>query len=223
MTRPVLLNPLRPPMKSKDGTTSVPRMMTTGVSAILALGLVLALTGPEGPTQPDDALAPTSERLISTNVVDVTAPSGLADVPESCPVTVPGDDAFTPASKAPDDPPSVYEVVWYGTPELWTMIDRQREINSKRWLQGDKSFWWSENYTSGEPAEVAVTAVHLNGSAPTVKDGAAAGSGFNPFMLATTHRSVTMVSVELPDPGCWELTAEFEGASLSYVIWVSDV
>jgi len=223
MTRPVLLKPLRPPMKSKHGTTSVPRMMTTGVGAILALGLVLALTGPEGPTQPDDVLAQTSERLISTNLVDVTAPSGLADVPKSCPVTVPGDDAFTPTSKAPDDSPSVYEVVWYGTPELWTMIDRRGEINSKRWLQGDTTFWWSEDYSSGEPAVVTVTAEHLNGSAETVKDGAAAGSGFNPFMLAPTHESVTLVGVELPEPGCWELTAEFEGASLSYVIWVSDV
>jgi hypothetical protein len=208
-------------MRARKRKTNLPRMMATGVAALLALGLVLALTRPGEPTQPDDAIAPTSEQLISTNLED-TVPSGLADVPKSCPVTVPGDDAFTPLSEAPEGPPSVYEVVWYGTPELWTMIDRQGEINSKRWLEGDRTFWWSENYSPSEPAEVTVTAEHLNGSAPTLKYGAVVGSGFNPFMLAPTHESVTMVGVGLPESGCWELKAEYRGASLSYVVWVSD-
>jgi hypothetical protein len=209
-------------MRLKDRTTSIPRMMAAGASAFLVLGLVLSLTQREDTTQADDALAPTSKRLISKNIVEDTAPSGLEDVPKSCPMTVPGDDAFTPASKAPDDPPSVYEFVWYGTPDLWTMINRKGEINSKRWLQGDRTFWWSENYSPGDPAEFTVTAERLDGSAPTVQSGAAAGSGFNPFMLAPTHESVTVVWVELPDPGCWRLTAEYKGASLSYVVWVSD-
>lgn len=61
-----------------------------------------------------------------------TPPAELEEVPEWCPVTVPGAIAFTPLSEAPEGPPSVYDEVWYGTPELWTMINPQGEINSKR-------------------------------------------------------------------------------------------
>ncbi len=135
---------------------------------------------------------------------------------------MPGDNAFTPASEAPEDPPTVYDVVWFGTPELWTKVNPQGEINSKRWLHGDRTFWWSESYSPADPGEFAVTAEHLNGSAPTVEVSKPGGSGFNPFMLAPTHESVTMVGVELPEPGCWELTAVYKGATLSYVVWVSD-
>jgi hypothetical protein len=151
----------------------------------------------------------------------------LAGVPESCPVTVPGDNAFTPASEAPEGPPSVYEVIWFGTPELWTMVNPQGAV--WRGLPvgpdgdvGEKTFWWSENYSPADPGEFTVTAEHLNGSAPTIKGAKPGGSGFNPFMLAPTHESVTVVGVELPEPGCWELTAVYKGATLSYVVWVSD-
>lgn len=148
--------------------------------------------------------------------------AALAGVPESCPVTVPGDNAFTPASEAPEDPPTVYEVVWSGTPQLWTMVNPRGETSGKRWLHGEKTFWWSENYSPADPGEITVTAEHLNRSAPTIKGSKPGGSGFNPFMLAPTHESVTVVGVELPEPGCWELTAEYKGASLSYVVWVSN-
>ena len=52
--------------------------------------------------------------------------------------------------------------------------------------------------------------------------GEPAGSGHHPFMLQSKHKSVTVVGVDLPEPGCWELTAEYKGATLSYVLWVND-
>lgn len=146
----------------------------------------------------------------------------IEGVPDWCPVTVPGVVAFTPLSEAPEGPPSVYDEVWYGSPDLWTMIDPRGEVNSKRWLGGDRTFWWSENYSPEDPREINVTAEQVNGSAPTVHMSAPAGSGFNPFMLQPTHESVTMIGVELPEPGCWELTAEYKGSTLSYVIWTND-
>lgn len=142
--------------------------------------------------------------------------------PEWCPVTVLGGIAFTPLSEAPEGPPSVYDEVWYGTPQLWTMINPQGEVNSKRWLDGDTTFWWSENYSPEDPGEITVTAQHLDGTAPTVQVSEQAGSGFNPFMLMSTDESVTMIGIELPEPGCWELTAEYKGSTLSYVIWTDD-
>lgn len=151
-----------------------------------------------------------------------TTPGVLEDVPESCPVTVPGIIAFDQLSEAPEGPPSVYDEVWYGTPQLWTLINPEGEVNSKRWLDGDRTFWWSENYSPEEPGEITVTAEQLNGSAPTVEVREPAGSGFSPFMLMPTYESVTMIGIALPEPGCWELTAGYKGSTLSYVIWTDD-
>jgi hypothetical protein len=155
-----------------------------------------------------------------------TAPSveeavlGLEDpVPESCPLTVPGEDAFTPASEGPDyELPWTYEAVWYGTPELWTMIDLEGEIGSKHiWRRGNKTIWWSANYSPGDPAEITVTAEHLDGKAPRVEVGGPGGGGSHPFW-----GDFMLVGLKLPEPGCWEIAARYKGATLDYVVWVDN-
>lgn len=153
---------------------------------------------------------------------DLDTTGALEAVPEWCPVTVPGDFAFSPLSQAPEGPPSVYDEVWYGSPQLWTMINPRGEVNSKRWLGGDRTFWWSESYSPDDPGQITVTAEQLEGTAASVQVSESAGTGFNPFMLTPTHQSVTHIWIELPEPGCWELTAEYKGASLSYVIWTEN-
>jgi hypothetical protein len=182
---------------------------------------------PNAPSSSSSRADVSNSTSTTTTPLENTVSTALAGVPESCPVTVPGDNAFTPASEAPEGPPTVYEDVWYGTPQHWTMVNPQGAV----WKGlpvgpdgdvGEKTFRWSENYSAADPGEFTVTAEHLNGSAPTIKGSKPGGSGFNPFMLAPTHESVTMVGVELPEPGCWELTAVYKGATLSYVVWVSD-
>ncbi|MBA3360208.1 MAG: hypothetical protein H0T94_01825 [Acidimicrobiia bacterium] len=187
----------------------------------LAILLMAACTAEPDATALSDTTTTTRVHA-STTLAEDGVPAALAGAPEACPLTAPGRNAFTPASEAPDDPPDVYDEVWYGTPALWTMIDPEGEINSKRWLSGDKTFWWSENYSPGDPGVITVTAQHLNGSALTVEASKPAGSGFNPFMLAPTHESVTVVVVVLPESGCWELTADYKGAVISYVVWVDN-
>ncbi len=55
----------------------------------------------------------------------------------------------------------------------------------------------------------------LSGSAPTVEVGGPGGGGFTPFL-----RNFILVGVELPEPGCWEVTASYQGAELTYVVQV---
>ncbi|MGH8871367.1 MAG: hypothetical protein ACRDWS_05275 [Acidimicrobiia bacterium] len=97
------------------------------------------------------------------------------------------------------------------------MINPEGEAGGKRWLEGEKTFWWSENYSPGDPAEITVTAEHLDGSAPTVEVGGPGGGGFNPSI-----GNFMLVGLELPQPGCWDLTARYKSATLSYVVWVVD-
>lgn len=153
-----------------------------------------------------------------------TSPT-LTGVPASCPVTVPGENAFTPASESPEDPPEVYEDVWFGTPDLWTLVNPAGEVWSD--LPGaadgtmtEQTFWWSENYTPDDPGEVTVTAEQLDGTAHRVEASETAGSGFDPFMTQAMH--VTVVGLDLPDSGCWQVTANYKGATVSYVVWVDE-
>jgi hypothetical protein len=31
-----------------------------------------------------------------------------------------------------------------------------------------------------------------------------------------------LVGVEIPEPGCWRVTADYRNASLSYVVWIAN-
>lgn len=137
------------------------------------------------------------------------------EVPASCPVTIPGTDGFVPSVDAPDPLPDLYDAVWYGTPQLWTMINPNGAIDDHTWLAGDKTFWWSKDFDEVEP-DITITGRHLSGSAPTVTFGGPGTNGYHP-----TLGHFMLVGVQLPEPGCWELTAEYKGASLSYVLWFS--
>lgn len=136
-----------------------------------------------------------------------------------CPVTVP-ETLFTPPAPYTSDPVDD-GMIWYGTPELWTMIRSYGQVVDPSWVSpGAKTFWWSENFPGGAiegSPNITVTTEHLDGLAPTVKSGGPGTNGFHPdlgdFML---------VGVELPAPGCWKLTAEYKGDTLSYVMWVPD-
>lgn len=156
-------------------------------------------------------------------IVDQEVPS-VEGVPEWCPTTVPGEDAFTPASETPSETPealpSLYESVWYGTPELWTTLQPNEQVRSRSWLSGEKTFWWSENFPGGGvegSPNITVTAEHLEGSAPTVKAGDPGTNGSHPDL-----GNFMLVGVKLPAAGCWKLTAEYKGATLSYVMWVTE-
>ena len=97
------------------------------------------------------------------------------------------------------------------------MVNPQGETKDKRWLHGEKTFWWSESFSLMRELEpdITVTAEHLDGSAPKV-EAEPGTNGSHPdlgdFML---------VGLELPQPGCWKLTAQYKEATLSYVVWVS--
>lgn len=201
--------------------TLVSAWSTAAVGALAIVGVVLMWPGP-GASVPPAATPTTTTTTTSTTttLADNAVPAVLAGVPESCPVTAPGNNAFTPPSEAPDGPSSVYEAVWYGTPELWTMVNPNGEVWRDLPVGTDgsltqKTLWWSESHAPGDPAEITLTAEHLDGSAPTVE--ASGGDGSHPFL-----GDFMVVGFELPEPGCWRVTAHYKGASLSYVVWVDN-
>ena len=137
----------------------------------------------------------------------------------ACPVTVP-EDSFRAPAPWPAEPPAYYESHWYGTNDLWTMID----VDGAVWLgaakpgPGQKTWWWSTHFKGGSeestPA-IGVTGVNLDEPAPhPVKLGGRATNG------AADFGSAMLVGVDFAVPGCWELTASYKGHTLSYTVLV---
>lgn len=162
--------------------------------------------------------AGTQQKTRDTDQVEVKTlkgKDGMLPWPDSCPVTTLGKGAFKPESQTPDGPPELYGAVWYGTPQLYTMINADGKSSKNRWLGGEKTFWWSENFSiSTEPdPRIEVTARRLDGEA-------AYKSGETTNGMRDDIADFMLVGVTIPEPGCWELTATYRDTSLSYVIWV---
>ncbi len=157
-----------------------------------------------------------------------SGPSPNARDVDGCPVTVP-ERGFVPPKPYPSEPPVLPEPfrdVWYGNPGLWIMLDANGSVWDLPVAEdghvGNKTLWFSENFTlsavedfSGD-ADVAITAVRLDGPAPPVAERGGVPS-FNREI-----RNFMLVGLELPQPGCWEVTARYQGAELSYVLYVED-
>ena len=142
-------------------------------------------------------------------------PTGLAN----CPLTKP-DGSFTPPPESGTDWDVEANVAWYGTRELWTLLDRDGEVwtglpRSELGL-GQKTFWWRQGYrVDAEPQpEIYVLGERLDGPGRF-----AFGPGTNAFWGLG---SAMLVGIDVPEGGCWELTARYYTKRLSYVVWVED-
>ena len=156
---------------------------------------------------------------------DPVTPGSRAAIPsvretDGCPVTVPPQPGFVPPEPHPHEPPALYDSVWYGSAGLWTMLYPAGEV----WTDlpvgpdgklGEKTIWWSTGYpTDHEPrprSELTGRRLDAPGSA---ESGGPAGGGFRHDL-----GSFMLVGLEIL-PGCWELTATYRGAELSYVVLV---
>ncbi len=146
--------------------------------------------------------------------------------PASCPVTVP------PA--IPFIPPAPYELedndnsFWIGTDKLWTARSKTEVWTTEPRKPGHeqevqpltaKTFWASVdfNWRTEWPVTLTVTGRRLDGSAPPLLAMRATNAmvgGPTPTML---------VGVYVPTPGCWEITGDYKGQQLSFVVWVKPV
>lgn len=137
---------------------------------------------------------------------------------DACAVTHPIP-SFVAPSPYPAFPPSE-DKAWIGTPQLWTMLDRDGEVwdaGAASFPVSVKTFWWSSNWAGMRVEQqpgITVVATRLDGPGRvTTHDAtnAAADSLGGEAML---------VGIEFPSAGCWELTAEYRGAVLSYIVLI---
>jgi len=139
--------------------------------------------------------------------------------PASCPVTLPPAVPFTPPGErkmGPDD-----ESFWLGTDKLWTSLRKSGEVwawaprgpGGPNWTT--KLPWGSVDfdYRKKEDYVLRVTGRRLDGDAPPlVVDRVTNALGDGYYWMLT--------GVYAPTPGCWEITADYKGEKLSYVMWL---
>jgi hypothetical protein len=145
-------------------------------------------------------------------------PSGLALSPRG------GDLAHCPVTKPakPFQPPTAGEIpatkAWYGNDVLWTWLDRDGEVwdglpRSDFGLT-QKTFWWSRLFKVRQEPQPEI---YVTGS----RIGAPGRFGFGPGTNAGgDFGSAMLVGIDVPDEGCWNITAHYRGAKLTYVVWV---
>lgn len=143
----------------------------------------------------------------------------LAAGREACPVTQPPTPAFEPpVSQGVRRALASEDHFWYGSPELWT----RREVDGF-WYSlpyhehgyTQKQAFWSEGYNWREEQEpeLVLSGRRLDGDERMAD--AAASNAYHP-----DYGSFIMTGFVLPAAGCWEITAAYKDATLSFVVWV---
>ena len=138
-----------------------------------------------------------------------SAATGIFD----CPITQPPDPPFIPASPWPAQPPDI-DRYWFGDNGLWVALPLDGIWDQL--LLGEKFLLWSEEFDvyEEERPELTVTARRLDGNPSSFHVSEATNA---------YHESIhwaMLIGVELASSGCWELTGQYKGHQLSFVLWV---
>lgn len=163
--------------------------------------------------------------LISLLALTASAQQQSSVPPASCPVTV--------APAIPFIPPPPYEAdastksFLIGTDKLWTAVRKSGvwywaphppgQENEVQPLTA-KTFWGSVDFDwkSENPPLLKVTGRRLDGDAPPLRTLRSTNAFPGPA-------AAMLSGVYVPTPGCWEITGEYKGEKLSFVVWVQPV
>jgi hypothetical protein len=142
--------------------------------------------------------------------------------PATCPITQPPSQPFIPASPYPTEHSA--DGFWLGSEKLWTMrrkdgiwrgywvVDAESGIRHE--IYYDKVFWWRKGYDwrTENPPELKVTGKRLDSPAPLFYVNHA-----NPAYIKIP---AMVTGVDIPTVGCWEITGDYKGDELKFVVWV---
>ena len=160
---------------------------------------------------------------------DVPAPASLTEIaetstassipPADCPVTTTGILSFeAPAPFSPKAPwPGIF---WFGSEGLWTALHENGVWSalpntSDGYTQ--KIMWWSSAYSlKDEPQpDLVVSGRRLDADAPVLRFYGATNA------MADDIGEAMLTGVEFPTLGCWEVTSQYKGAELTFVVWIA--
>jgi hypothetical protein len=161
-----------------------------------------------------------------TAVGQQNSPGQRPIAPTSCPVTRAPAVSFTPPrlhERSKDD-----NEFWLGTEKLWTTLPRSGDVWG--WVPHApgreyevqpltaKIFWFGVDYDRHREgnADLKVTGRRLDGDAPPLLAMPTTNALGDPY-------DAMLTGVYMPTPGCWEITGEYKGQKLSFVVWLYPV
>lgn len=142
-----------------------------------------------------------------------------ASVPQSCPVTQPPVQAFVPPPPYPSEHDSTG--FWFGSEKLWVQLPTNGTWSHlPHYRPTDTAFrqkiqWWRKGYNwrTDMPSKLKVTGKRLDSNAPPLASQSnASGMGDQAFIMS---------GLDIPTLGCWQITGDFAGDKLTFVIWVA--
>jgi hypothetical protein len=152
----------------------------------------------------------------------VQAAPGAQTTP-GCPVTQPQTPAFRPPAPWPATLPYDGQF-WYGSDSLWTDLNTSGVWSELPYDEasgyGQKIAWWRAGYddqTEEQPA-LFVTGWRLDGDPNVPAQTATASPATNGFH--EDLQSFMLVGMDFPSAGCWEITGEYHGERLSFVVLI---
>ena len=160
--------------------------------------------------------------LARTSDTTVASPSVITvdGVPDSCPVTKRPVASFVPPAGYPAEAgPSRF---WFGTAKLWTSLPADGTWKGLGHYTPDdptfrqKLFFFRQGYKLKEEASpnLTITGRRIDAPASPLQTDQANGSWQSeryPFMVT---------GVNFPTLGCWEITADYHGDKLTFVVWL---
>jgi hypothetical protein len=190
---------------------------TVQSTALVALAAVLVGLNPVAKRLADErsVTGSTSSPLESTHAMP-------SDVPKTCPISKPSVQPFVPPSPYPAKTSA--DFFWFGTVKLWTSLPTDGTWRGlPHYTPSDPTFrqkllFWRQGYSLGLelPPHLTVTGRRLDATAlPLAADRANAGwqdDKEHPFIVT---------GVNFPTLGCWEVTGEYHGDKLTFVVWVA--
>jgi hypothetical protein len=118
-------------------------------------------------------------------------------------------------------------VFFIGTNELFILV-REPMIwywkpHSSGMILTEKVFWFRQGYSwQQEPIpKIKVTGKRIDGPAPPLE--LPYGRPTHAIMGPRQDIAAMLTGVYVPVPGCWEITGEYQGDKLSFVVWVEAV
>ena len=188
-----------------------------GVIVAIVASFAFGRWSAAGPTVGTGPVA--SPSVVAPGTSGSLGPSQTSRSAAACDVTRPVP-VFVPPKPFLRTPPTNYASDWYGSEHLWTMLAYGGEV-WQGWVAAtppvlpQKTFWWSADWKPADEPEptIIVTGRRLDGpGAFTFGPGTNASADFGTAML---------VGIDIPSYGCWELTARYRLATLSYVVAVN--
>jgi hypothetical protein len=155
------------------------------------------------------------QMAVLTAAVATPQDGQTAQAGSACPVTLTADRRFAEPS------PSSASRFWYGDEKLAVLLragGTWRGMGPARSYR-DKLFWWRQGYNgAAEPRpDLVVTGRRSDGPAPALATPRATNAKHADF-----GGWAMLVALEFPVAGCWQVTGDYGGQKLSFVVDVHE-